>query len=61
MKILISVVSIYIRRINIIRINMPDRSLSSIKEFLVGSPRNVKAGSRAQNLRTEVDAEQKEF
>ena len=53
MKILISVVSIYIRRINIIRIN--------IKEFLVGSPRNVKAGSRAQNLRTEVDAEQKEF
>ena len=58
---MISVVSIYIRRINIIRINMPDRSLSSIKEFLVGSPRNVKAGSRAQNLRTEVDAEQKEF
>ena len=43
------------------KVNMPDRSQSSIKEFLVSSPRNVKADSRAHNKRTEVDAEQKEF
>ena len=43
------------------KVNTPDRSQSSIKEFLVGSPRNVKTDSRAHNKRTEMDAEQKEF